>query len=81
MIINWVLENIKKNKNSNDYYVDSKLNILLLLASVHLWKKNHPEDTCILNGDDLTIDTFDRLGVLNFFDKVLLLPKSNRNIN
>lgn len=81
MIVNWVLENIKKNKNSNDYYVDSKLNILLLLASVHLWKKNHPEDTCILNGDNLTIDTLDRLKVLDFFDRVLLLPKSNRNIN
>lgn len=81
MEINWVLENIKKNNNSNDFYVNSKLNILLLLASVHLWKKNHPEDCCTINGDDLTIDTLDRLKALDFFDKVKPLPKSERIIN
>ena len=81
MKINWVLENIKKNKNSNDFYVNSKLNILLLLASVNLWKRNHREDTCILNGDELTIDTLNRLEVLDFFDEVKLLPKSDRKID
>ena len=81
MKINWVLENIKKNRNSNDFYVNSRLNILLLLASVNLWKRNHREDNCVLNGDELTIDTLDRLNVLDYFDEIKLLPKSNRKID
>ena len=39
MKIIWVLENIKQD---NKFY--TKLNTLLLLASVTLWKKNNPED-------------------------------------
>ena len=78
MKIIWVLENIKKNYNTNDYYINSKLNVLLLLASVYLWKKNHREDTCILYADDLTIDTLDKLQVLDFWDVIKPLPKSRR---
>jgi len=74
----WVLENIKKNYNTNDYYINSKLNVLLLLASVYLWKKNHKEDTCVLYADDLTIDTLDKLKVLDFWDVIKPLPKSRR---
>ena len=81
MKINWVLENIKKNKNSNDFYVNSKLNILLLLASVHLWKKNHREDTTVLYGDDLTINTLERLNVLDYFDIIKPIPDTGRKIN
>jgi hypothetical protein len=79
--INWVLENIKKNKNSNDFYVNSRLNILLLLASVHLWKKNHRDDTTVLYGDDLTIDTLERLKVLDYFDIIKPIPKTGRKID
>lgn len=75
MKIIWVLENIEKNKS---FY--SKFNILLLLASVHLWKKNHPEDTCALYADDMTIDLLDRLKVISFWDLIRPLP-SPRNIN
>ena len=80
MKVIWVLENIKKNYNTKDYYINSKLNVLLLLASVHLWKKHHVEDTCILYADDLTIDTLDKLKVLNFWDSIKPLPPS-RKIN
>lgn len=80
MKIIWVLENIKSNYNTREYYINSKLNTLLLLASVHLWKKNHPEDTCVLYGDDLTIDTLSKLKVLDFWDSIEPLP-SPRKIN
>ena len=78
MKVIWVLENIKKNYNTKDYYINSRLNVLLLLASVHLWKKNHPEDRCILYGDDITFDTLGRLGVLDFWDAYLPLPNSHK---
>lgn len=71
----WVLENIEKSKS---FY--SKFNILLLLASVSLWRRNHPEDTCVLYADDLTIDTLDRLKVLEFWHKIKPLPNP-RKIN
>jgi hypothetical protein len=69
----WVLENIEKNKN---FY--SKFNILLLITSAHLWKKNNPEDTCVLYADDMTIDVLDNLKVLNFWDQIKNLPKPSK---
>lgn len=83
MKVVWVLENIKKNFNTKDYYVNSKLNILLLLASVNFWRNNHKDDTCVLYGDELTINTLDRLKVLDFWHQVKLIPKRgsiNRNV-
>jgi len=76
----WVLENIKDNQNSFDYYTNSKLNVLLLLASVNLWRKNHPEDTCVLYADDITIDALNKLKVLDFWHQVLPIPNP-RKIN
>ena len=78
MKVIWVLENIKKNVNSSDYYINSKLNILLLLCSVHLWRKNHPEDTCVLYADDLTIDTLDKLKVLSFWHTIKPIPNPKK---
>ena len=80
MKIIWVLENIKDNQNSFDYYTNSKLNVLLLLASVNLWRKNHPEDTCVLYADDITIDALNKLKVLDFWHQVLPIPNP-RKIN
>lgn len=74
----WVLENIKGNLNSKDNYANSKLNILLLLASVHLWKKNHREDSCVLYADDLTINTLNKLQVLDFWDEIRPIPTTRR---
>jgi hypothetical protein len=74
----WVLENIKGNLNSKDNYANSKLNILLLLASVYLWKKNHRQDKCILYADDLTIDILLKLKVLDFWDSIRPMPTTRR---
>lgn len=73
MKVVWVLENIEKNKN---FY--SKFNILLMLTSTILWKRNHPEDICILYADDLTIDFLDKLKVLEIWDQVKPIPKSGK---
>lgn len=75
MKVVWVLENIDNNRA---FY--SKLNILLLLASVSLWKRNNCEDKCILFADEMTIDLLDRLKVLEFWDSIKLL-KSKARIN
>ena len=74
MRIIWVLENIKSNKNSRDYYINSRLNVLLLLSSVSLWKRYHPEDRCVLYADDLTIDFFNKLKVLDLWDEIQPIP-------
>ena len=75
MNIIWVLENIEKNKN---FY--SRFNILLLITSTILWKRNHPEDICILYADDMTIDLLDRLKVIKVWDEIKPLPNP-RKIN
>ena len=75
MKVVWVLENIEKHKN---FY--SRFNILLLLASVHLWRKNHREDECFLYADEMTIDLLDSLKVLDFWHKIKLIPNP-RKIN
>jgi len=69
----WVLENIEKNKN---FY--SRFNILLLITSTILWKRNHPEDICILYADDMTIDLLAKLKVLEVWDKIKPLPNPRK---
>ena len=75
MKIIWVLENIKKD---NSFY--TKLNTLLLLASVTLWKKNNPEDYCVFYCDSMTKNFYKSLGVLHLWDEVIIY-KTERNIN
>lgn len=75
MKVIWVLENIKRNFNTKDFYINSKLNIMLLLCSVNLWRKFHPEDTCVLYADDMTINLFDRLKVLDLWHNVYPIPQ------
>lgn len=71
MKVIWVLENIEKNIN---FY--SRFNILLLITSTILWKRNHPEDICVLYADDMTIDLLDKLKVLEVWDQIKNLPKA-----
>lgn len=75
MKVIWVLENIEKSPN---FY--SKFNLLLLLCSVHLWRKNNPEDICYLYADDITIDLLDKLKVLEFWHRIKPIPNP-RKIN
>lgn len=71
MKVIWVLENIEKNIN---FY--SRFNILLLITSTILWKRNHPEDICVLYADDMTIDLLDKLKILEVWDQIRNLPKA-----
>ena len=65
MKVIWVLENVQ-----DDEKVFGKLNTLLLIASVKLWKKNHPETNCVLYCDALTHTYITRLGIGHLWDKV-----------
>ena len=78
MKIIWVLENIEKNKN---FY--SKFNILLLITSTILWKKNNPEDICVLYADNMTIDMLGGIKVLEVWDQIKPIPaqiKVNKSV-
>jgi hypothetical protein len=61
----WVLENIHGDEG---FY--SRFNILLLLSSVTLWKKNHPEHHLVFYCDPLTKDIVEKTGGLIMFDEV-----------
>ena len=65
MKIIWVLENVKKD---NSFYDEFK--IVLLLASVTLWKRYHPNHTTFLYCDKLTEKYLSNLGVLKLWDHI-----------
>lgn len=68
----WVLENIKEHTS---FY--NKLDILLLLSSVRLWKRHHPNYTTNLSVDKLTYDLLHNINAIYLWDKVEILPKNN----
>lgn len=74
----WVIENVKKD---NTFYDELKL--VLLFASVSLWKKYHPNHVTVLYCDKLTQKFLSKLGVFKLWDQVhhLSYPeKINRKI-
>jgi len=64
----WVYENINKKE---DHY--SKFNLLVMFASVSLWKRNHPEDTAWLYCDWMTKELLQKLGVTSLWDNIELI--------
>ena len=62
----WVLENIHNDKG---FY--GKFNILLLLASVTLWKRNHPHHHTVLYCDDLTKETLTLANAIHLWDEIV----------
>ena len=67
----WVYENIKE---QSSFY--NKLDTLLLLSSVYLWKKHHPNFTTNLTVDKLTYDYLHNINATYLWDKVEILPKN-----
>ena len=63
----WVYENIQE-----DVKFYSKLNVALLLASVTLWKKNHPTFKCVLYCDSMTKILLEELQVIHLWDSIIL---------
>jgi hypothetical protein len=61
----WVLENVKRNLT---FY--NKLQILLLISSLSLWKKYHPTHNTFFYCDGLTYKIFKELGILELWDHV-----------
>lgn len=66
MRVIWVLENIEEDR---EFY--STFNTALLLASATLWKKNNPEDYCVLYCDKLTETVLGELNVLHLWDEII----------
>lgn len=62
----WVLENIHNDKG---FY--GKFNTLLLLASVTLWKRNHPHHHTVLYCDDLTKETLTLANAIHLWDEIV----------
>jgi len=71
----WVLDNVEGDKS---FY--SKLYILILIASIRLWKKQYPDDNCVLYCDELTRETLNTIEVLHLWDKIEIY-KPTRNID
>ena len=65
MEVIWVLENVIKSK---DFYNQSR--ILLLAASVSLWRKYHPNHKTVFYCDKRTYDELEKLNILNLFYEV-----------
>ena len=76
MKIIWVYENITKEREQY-----SKLNTLLMLASVSLWKRNHPEDDTWLYCDELTHSLITDIGVESLYDNIKIIDFKTRPIN
>lgn len=75
MNVKWVYENVT---GFDSFY--SKLNITLLIASVCLWKKYHPEHNTMLYVDERTYDKFLKLDITYLWDKVKILDYRD-NVN
>ena len=74
----WVLENVK---NNHSFY--SKLQIWMLVASVSLWRKYHPNHKTVFYCDTMSHEVLSNLGLLGMWDEVRLLSypeKINREI-
>ena len=65
MEVIWVLENVIKSK---DFYNQSR--ILLLAASVSLWRKYHPNHKTVFYCDKETYNELKKLNILNLFHEV-----------
>lgn len=69
------MENIQEDE---EFY--SRFNILLLLASVSLWRKNHQDDTLCLYADKLTQELLTKLNVNYLWDEIITYSHT-RNID
>lgn len=74
----WVLENVIKHRS---FY--NRLRVLLLVASVCLWRKYHPKHKTVFYGDDMSLDMIRDLRIENLWDELRLLSypeKINRKV-
>lgn len=74
----WVLENVKGDET---FY--SKLELLILVASISLWRKHHQTHKTVLYCDEMTNNVLSELGVINLWNEVRHLSypeKINRKV-
>ncbi len=65
MEVIWVLENVK-----NDKLFYGKQQLALLVASISLWRKYHPDHYTVFYCDNLTYNTLDKLQILHLWHDV-----------
>ncbi|MBC8399344.1 MAG: hypothetical protein H8E16_19910 [Flavobacteriales bacterium] len=65
MEVIWVLENVKRDK-----FFYGKLQLTLLVASISLWRKYHPDHYTVFYCDNLTYDTLNKLQILHLWHDV-----------
>ena len=75
MEVVWVYENIHGQRK---FY--SRFNLLMLIASVSLWRKYHPDHKTVIYVDDLTNEVLEELKVRELWDSVRPL-NYKENIN
>ena len=74
----WVLENVKRDKS---FY--NRLQVLLLVASVSLWRKYHPKHYTVFYGDNMSLEQIHNLQIENLWHETRHLSypeKINREI-
>jgi len=74
----WVLENVKKH-----YSFYNRLQILMLIASVSLWRKYHPNHKTIFYCDEISNEVLSKLDIFHLWDEIRPLSypeKINREI-
>lgn len=61
----WVLENVKK-----DLSFYSRLQIWMLMASVSLWRKYHPQHQTVFYADNITLEYLSDFNILHLWNEV-----------
>lgn len=69
----WVLENVKK-----DHSFYNRLQLLLLVSSVSLWRKYHKDHNLYFYCDSLTHSVFKQLNILKIWDDVRTFSYSEK---
>lgn len=72
MEVVWTLENVKGDKS---FY--SRFNLLMIIASVSLWRKYHPTHKTVIYLDDITYKVFSNLDILHLWheNRPLIYPE------
>lgn len=72
MLTCWTLDNVKRH-----YSFYREFDLLMLYASVTLWKRNHPDNKCVIYVDKMTQEVLETTNATHLWDEVRPLGKNN----
>ena len=64
MLTIWTLDNVRKHRS---FYTE--FDLLMLFASVTLWKRNQPEAHCVLYCDSMTYKVLTKVQAIHLWDE------------